>query len=266
MDSSGWAVTDSSMSTSTDDGFQQFLDMNTMDNLGQTLDYHFHGFQQPAGSHILQPHSANQLDVSMTGTDAPILLSPAVSSMQQQMPSMTTSAPFQALPAAMMPPPTPSEALMNSLDAQIQFLQQQKMQHQQRQLEEQQTAFFARNTGSIVPPTPQSLELQPGAGQFYGTPSHNAEQRRKQQRQQQHQQHHSADYGYQRISEQSDVRGFACYPPLRRLVADFSADVVHATCVSGRYAAGYTVLDRVSIRCLGRLLQSTDLAGAALPE
>jgi hypothetical protein len=192
MDSSTWNVADHAMHSSTDDDFQQFLDLNSMGNLSSDLNYNFQGFQDSTGNgHLLDGTQREQLDTPMSGTDASIILSRADPALQQQMPpAMTSAGPYQGIPATMMPPPTPTEAIVNSIDAQIQFLQQQKMQHQQFQLEEQQAAFFApRNR--MVPPTPQSLEIPAGAGRYYHQPSP-AE-------------HQAMDYRYQRSNDQQDV-------------------------------------------------------------
>ncbi|KAK3996340.1 helix-loop-helix DNA-binding domain-containing protein [Cladorrhinum sp. PSN332] len=187
MDSSGWTVTDHGVHNTTDDDFQHFLDISTMGNIPDGINYDFHGFTSSASTH--------QMDTPMTGTgaDVPMLLSPAMPALQQQVPAITTTAAYQSIPATMMPPPTPSEAIVNSLDAQIHFLQQQKLQAQQHQLEEQ-AAFFARQQTRIIPPTPQSLELPPGSNPFYA--QHNAHEQQSQQ---------PVDYRYQRAKEQADV-------------------------------------------------------------
>lgn len=91
----------------------------------------------------------------------------------------------------MLSPSIPSDNISN-IDAQIQYLQQQKFQQQQRQLQEQQATFFVNHSHS-VPPTPQSLQMTPGSGQFY---SHIEQMSHRT----------SFDRGYhQRIAEQQDV-------------------------------------------------------------
>jgi len=193
MDTSGWSVSDHPMHPPSDDDFQQFLDMNGMGNMTDSLNYDFQEFQAATGSaHMLQTSRA-QLDTPMSCTDTAMLLSPSDTTLQHQMPAMTTAAPYQTVPTTMMPPPTPSEAIVNSIDAQIQFLQQQKMQHQQRQIEEQQAAFFARQQTQMVPPTPQSLEIPPTANQFF---SQSGSADRQQQ---------PIDYRYQQAKDQQDV-------------------------------------------------------------
>lgn len=198
MESSTWPVPNQSVHSTTEDDFQQFLNMNGMGNLTDSMNYSFQDFQSSSGTQLLQSHPREPLDIPMSGADTPMLLSPAVSTMQHQMPALTSTAPFQSIPATMMPPPTPSEAIVDSIDAQIQFLQQQKLQHQQRQMEEQQAVFFARQQSRMVPPTPQSLDIQPGNNHYYGQPG-----AADQQQQQQHQQ--AIEYRYQRLKDQQDV-------------------------------------------------------------
>jgi hypothetical protein len=191
MDSSSWAVADHSVHPAPEDDFQQYLDMNGMGNLADGINYNFQDFQPSGGPQLLQQQPREQLDMPMSGTDAPILLSPAVPAMQHHMPTITSAASYQSVPATMMPPPTPNEAIVDTIEAQIQFLQQQKMRHQQRHMEEQQAAFFTRQQRSMVPPTPQSLELQPGSNHYY-PPSSGPEQQQSQQPQQQQQQQQQA--------------------------------------------------------------------------
>ncbi|KXX76992.1 Phosphorus acquisition-controlling protein [Madurella mycetomatis] len=201
MDSSTWAVPNPSVHSTTEDDFQQFLDMNGMGNLTDGMNYTFQDFQSSSSTQLLQSHPREPLDIAMSGADASILLSPAVSTMQHQVPALTTTASYQTIPATMMPPPTPSDAIVDSIDAHIQLLQQQKLQHQQRQMEEQHAAFFARQPNRIVPPTPQSLEIQPGNNHYYGQP-----RTAEQQQQQQQQQQQAVEYRYQRLKDQQDVR------------------------------------------------------------
>lgn len=94
---------------------------------------------------------------------------------------------------------TPDDAI-SEIDAQIHFLRHQRLQQQQRQLEEQQrrlqeqqAALYAQQQQqqrNIVPPTPQSLEMQ-AASQFFAS---------------QDQAHSSRMFdGYQQIKEQQDM-------------------------------------------------------------
>jgi hypothetical protein len=204
MDSSSWAVADHSVHPAPEDDFQQYLDMN-MGSLGDGMNYSFQDFQPSGGQQLLQSHPREQLDMPMSGTDAPILLSPAVPAMQHHMPAITSAASYQSVPATMMPPPSPNEAIVDTIEAQIQFLQQQKMRHQQRHMEEQQAAFFTRQQRGMVPPTPQSLELQPGSNHYYPPSSEPEPQQSQQPQQQQQQQQQAIEYRYQRLKDQADV-------------------------------------------------------------
>ena len=152
MSSSAWDGQDQAMTTTADDDFHQFLDMSGMGNLGDGMQFDFQGFQD--GS--VMNHARDSADTIMgepenngmmaTGNGIPI----------------TTPAGQPSIPAHMI---TPSSDAISTIDAQIQYLQQQKFQQQQRQLQEQQVAFFS-NQNHSVPPTPQSLEM-PHSGQFY---------------------------------------------------------------------------------------------------
>jgi hypothetical protein len=213
MDSSGWSGQDHPMHTGPEDDFQQFLDMGSLPNLPEGLNFDFNDFQAGNGAHMMQGPAREQMDTPMDGTDAGVL-SRTDPALQHQMPAMTTAASYQTIPTTMIPPPTPSEAIVDSIDAQIQFLQQQKMQHQQRQIEEQQAVFFANQQRQMVPPTPQSMELQPSNARFYGqhNPGEQPQPMPQQQPQQQtpqpqpqHPQQQIIDYRYQRLKEQQEV-------------------------------------------------------------
>lgn len=183
-----------------DDDFQQFLDMNNMNsmgNLGDGLQFDF-DFQNPNGGHLMQVQHRDALDTPMGGTEGSVLMSTAM----RQMPTMTTAPTNPSIPSAMMPanphPHAHTHAhgdAMSDIDAQIQFLQQQKIQQQQRQMEQQQVAFFAQQQSRMVPPTPQSLELQAGNHRFYAQPEQHTPQ----------QQQELFD-NFHRMKEQQDVR------------------------------------------------------------
>jgi hypothetical protein len=209
--SSGWDGQEGQIHPAADDDFQQYLDMNGMGGLGDGLQFDFQDFpdfQNAANSSIIQPSQArpdhHHLDTPMSGTDMPALVSTRPEAPLHHSAPMRpmTSGPSHAavaamvtLPAAMVPlpttshaPPTPSEAI-NDIDAKIVFLQQQRIQQQQRQLEEQQAAFFAQRS-RMVPPTPQSLDIQAGTRYFVQpdqTPQQGIYER------------------YQRIGDQQDV-------------------------------------------------------------
>jgi hypothetical protein len=75
---------------------------------------------------------------------------------------ITTTAGYSTKPALVHP--TANDSLVE-LDAQIQFLQHQRHQQQQRQLQEQQRNFYAQQR--MIPPTPNSVELHSATSQYY---------------------------------------------------------------------------------------------------
>ncbi|OIW34911.1 hypothetical protein CONLIGDRAFT_30882 [Coniochaeta ligniaria NRRL 30616] len=194
MMNSTWNGQDHSMQAGQDDDFQQFLDMNGMDNMGDGMQFDFQDFHDGNGAnnHMLPNQHRQTLDTAMSGTDTPDMLARSDPTGLHQMPAITSGVSYQSIPATMIPPPTPTEAIVNTIDAQIQFLQQQKLQHQ---LQEQQAALFAQQQQRIVPPTPQSLELQAGTHHYYSNHSQ-ADQTPQQQ---------PLDYRYQRLKEQQEM-------------------------------------------------------------
>ncbi|CAM1506900.1 Fc.00g065410.m01.CDS01 [Cosmosporella sp. VM-42] len=151
MSSSAWDGQDQAMTATSDDDFHQFLDMSGMANLGDGMQFDFQGFQD--GS--VMSHAREPADTIMGESENNTMMGAGNSI------PITTSAGQPSIPAHMM---TPSSDAISTIDAQIQYLQQQKFQQQQRQLQEQQAAFFSNQSHS-VPPTPQSLEMP--NGQFY---------------------------------------------------------------------------------------------------
>lgn len=193
MDPVSWG---DAMQPAPEDDFQQFLDMYDMANMADGIQFDYQEFHNPTGADMMHAPHRQPADAPMTGTDTPDVISTAdPGALRHQMSPMTTTPSYQSIPTSMMPPPTPDEALVDSIDAQIQFLQQQKLQHQHRQLEEQQAAFLAHQQARMVPPTPQSLELQAGTSHFYSQaprPDHTPQQ-------------HPVDYRYQRVKDQQEV-------------------------------------------------------------
>ncbi|RSL54286.1 hypothetical protein CEP53_007476 [Fusarium sp. AF-6] len=177
MSSAAWDGQDQAMTSTTDEEFHQFINMAS---LGDGMHFDFQGFPDGSAQGLMnQPRDAP--DTIMTDTENPGLMSVA-----NAMP-MSTSTGQPTIPAHMM---TPASDPISNIDAQIQYLQQQKFQQQQRQLQEQQAAFFHSHNHS-VPPTPQSLEM-PNSGQFYSQ----AEQVS---------QSGVYDRGYQRMKDQQDM-------------------------------------------------------------
>ncbi|KAH6689092.1 phosphorus acquisition-controlling protein [Plectosphaerella plurivora] len=205
MDASGWTTQDQSLPTGGDDDFQQFLDMGSMGGMGESLQFDFQDFGAANGGSMMQQNHREQMDTQMGGTENQMVMAVPSQSVgpgpqnqhqhqHQQHIAMSSAASHPSIPAhqiIQMPPP---QDTISDIDAQIQFLQQQRLQHQQRQLQEQQVhaqqqaAFYARQ--NQVPPTPQSLEMPPNSGQFYS----------QDQRQQ-----NVFDSRYQRMKEQQDM-------------------------------------------------------------
>ncbi|KAI5466059.1 hypothetical protein BGZ63DRAFT_121476 [Mariannaea sp. PMI_226] len=155
MASNTWDGQDQTMAASGEDDFGQFLDMTGMGNLSDGMHFDFHGFQDGSAQGMMnQPRDT--ADTIMTNSDGQGLVSNA------NIP-ISTSTSQASIPAHMM---TPSMDPISTIDAQIQYLQQQKFEQQQRQIQEQQVAFFSTRNNHSVPPTPQSLEM-PNSGQFY---------------------------------------------------------------------------------------------------
>lgn len=205
MDDSSWNTQNQSLPPGNDEDFHQFLDMGGMGGMSDSIQFDFQDFAASNGNAMLQQNPREQLDTQMGGTDALAMAGQAqhVPQSQHQQLSMTTAVAHPSIPAhQMIPMPQPTDPI-GDIDAQIQFLQQQRLQHQQRQIQEQQVqqqvqqqaqqhaVFYARQ--NQVPPTPQSLEMPPNSGHFYS--------------QDQHQQN-VFESRYQRMKDQQDVRRF----------------------------------------------------------
>ncbi|KAG8421218.1 hypothetical protein J3458_003113 [Metarhizium acridum] len=198
MASAAWDGQDQHMASATEDEFNQFLDMSGMGNMGDGMQFDFHGFQDGPSQAIMDQHQhqhqhpqhqhRQQADAIMGDADPSHIIPRSDGLLQNHTPAMVTTAGMQA---QLLATSAPSDAL-SSIDAQIQYLQQQKFHQQQRQLQEQRATFFANQSHS-VPPTPQSMEMPPGSGQFYSQPE-------------QMSQRTAYDRGYhQRMSEQQDM-------------------------------------------------------------
>lgn len=156
--------------------------------MGDSMAFDFNDFQSGSGSGMMHPSGREQLDTQMGGTDANMVMSNANAAMQSQLINMTTAAAHPAIPTQLIPPPTPTDAI-TEIDAQIQYLQQQRVQQQHRQIHEQHVYYTNQHA---VPPTPQSLEMPPASNQFYSDQSRTP----------------MFDNRYQRMKEQQDVRCF----------------------------------------------------------
>ncbi|KAI0136570.1 phosphorus acquisition-controlling protein [Xylariales sp. AK1849] len=186
MDPNGWNGQDHLLPPAAEDDFQQFLELGDMSTLGDALQFDFQGFGNLNGASIMHTHAAHDgIDTQMSGTEVPGTGSRSHLGIQSQMPPMTSASVVPSIPSQICSPQRGNASnTISEIDAQIQFLQHQKIQQQHRQLEEQQrrievqqAAFFAQQQRSIVPPTPQSLEMQ-AASQYYThgdqTPHHSA--------------------------------------------------------------------------------------------
>ncbi|KAL7787539.1 hypothetical protein V8C37DRAFT_264009 [Trichoderma ceciliae] len=158
MSSATWNTQDQTMAAPSEDDFQQFLDISGIGNMGDGMQFDFHGFQDDA-PHSIMAQPRQTADAIMRDADPSSMIPRSDGLLQNHTPAMAP------MPSHMMAATASREAISN-IDAQIQYLQQQKFQQQQRQLQEQQATFFA-NHGHSVPPTPQSLEMTPGSGRFY---------------------------------------------------------------------------------------------------
>jgi hypothetical protein len=211
MNPNNWSGQESSMHQGSQDDFQQFLDMGEMPSLGDGMQFDFQGFSASNGGSMIHNHAAHDgLDTQMSGTETPNATTRNNIGLSHQMPPLTSGPARPAIPSQLMSSHhgNASDAI-SDLDAQIQFLQHQKLQQQQRQLEEQQrrfaeqqAAFFAQQQ-NMVPPTPQSLEMQ-AANQFYSQGDQTP-----------HRSQGMFDR-YQRLKEHQDVRVYALPPSLLR--------------------------------------------------
>ncbi|PQE20785.1 phosphorus acquisition-controlling protein [Rutstroemia sp. NJR-2017a BBW] len=158
----GWNPQDPTLPVSSQDDFQQFLDM-TMPNLGDALHFDFDfNQQQSQGAQIMHAENAESMMARMANAGG----IGHTGSMQEHIQSLTTTSSQPAiLGTTMAHAQGPAESLTD-IDAQIRYLQHQRLREQQRQLQEQQRNYYTQNR--IIPPTPNSMEMH-GANQnqFY---------------------------------------------------------------------------------------------------
>lgn len=201
MDSGSWNGQDQALSSSGEDDFQQYLEMGGMTSLGDGLQFDFQDFPGTNGPSMMHHSHGDAIDTPMTNSNIPATIARNDMGPQSQMSPMTSAPNHSGISSHMMTPHHTSSDAISEIDAQIQFLQQQRLQQERRQLveqqrrfHEQQAAFYAQQQQrNIVPPTPQSLEIQ-AATQFFA---------------QQDQAHSSGLFdGYHHLKEQQDVRRF----------------------------------------------------------
>ncbi|RYP54196.1 hypothetical protein DL768_000975 [Monosporascus sp. mg162] len=177
MDPNTWNGQDPSLSPTGDDDFHQFLEMGGMANLGDGLHFDFPDFNAGNNPAMMQQAHRETVDTPMDNTDQAPMLPRSSLSMQSSIPPMTSASSHQTIPTQVMPPQRSANDAISEIDAQIQHLQFQRLQQEQRRLEEhqrrfqeQQAAYFAQQQRcNMVPPTPQSLEIQ-AANRFYTHP------------------------------------------------------------------------------------------------
>ncbi|RWA12293.1 hypothetical protein EKO27_g2818 [Xylaria grammica] len=194
-----WNGQDQNMSSTGDDDFQQFFDIG-MSNMNDAMQFDFPAFNTQNGPSMIQSGHRDSVDTPMSDANVSSIVAQNNMGPQTRVSAMT-SAPSHPPALSQIVPhqQTPNDAI-SEIDAQIQFLQHQRLQQQQRQLEEQQrrlqeqqAALYAQQQQqqrNIVPPTPQSLEMQ-ASSQFFAS---------------QDQGHSSRMFeGYQQIKEQQDM-------------------------------------------------------------
>lgn len=156
------------MGAGPDDDFQQFLDMSAMGNMGDGMQFDFNAFQNGnTQQHMMHQARDHPQDSIMANSDTPNLLPRTDGMMPEPTPAMATSVAGHPHMSSNLVPTSAPDNSISDIDAQIQYLQQQKFHQQQRQLHEQRVAFFNTPHGHSVPPTPQSFEMPPGSGNFY---------------------------------------------------------------------------------------------------
>ncbi|CZS94739.1 related to transcription factor NUC-1 [Rhynchosporium graminicola] len=160
--STGWDGQDQTLSTAQDD-FQQFLDLG-INGLGDGLQFDFPEFNQQ-GAQIMVQTGGDNMDTAMgngnqgMGQDT---------TMQEHMPAMTVASNHQSIHGPAIMKGHASNESLSELDAQIQYLQHQRHEQQQRQIQEQQRNFYAQS--GMIPPTPNSLEMHGGGAHYYTQP------------------------------------------------------------------------------------------------
>lgn len=164
--STTWSGQDPTLSSASQDDFQQFLDMG-MQNIGDGLNFDFADFSAQENANIngqmLQHDGGDAMDTSGMEGDMAMLNHKDATMMQPQIIPSTSASGHSTIASAPISIPIPNNSLIE-LDAQIQYLQQQRHQQQQRQMQEQQHNFYVHQR--MVPPTPNSVEMHSN-GQFY---------------------------------------------------------------------------------------------------
>jgi hypothetical protein len=169
MDSSAtWNGQDPIVTSAPQDDFHQYLDIG-MSNLNEGLNFEFPDYSGQHNGQAMQQDGGEAMDTRMDVDMG--LLAHKDTIMQGQMPPMTTAAAHATIAGTTLDHGHSSSDSLVELDAQIQYLQQQRQQHQQRQMQEQQQRnFYATQQNRMVPPTPNSIEMHGSNSQYYPAP------------------------------------------------------------------------------------------------
>lgn len=219
MGSAPWTPQDQAMQTGSEEDFNQFVDMGgmSMSGLAEQMPYEFHGFSDASNAaQILSHHQAAAAARATTAASAVDMAGVNVRVDQSTHGQQQT--------------PSPADTI-SQIDAQIQFLQRERAQQQQRQILKHQPGFYGRPTSAQqqpaipvttsapsheIPPTPQSLKLAPVSDHFYTTgadhcqpPPRSQSQTPSHQTQSQRQSDSVYDSTFSHIGEQQDLVGVA---------------------------------------------------------
>ncbi|GAP85939.1 putative phosphorus acquisition-controlling protein [Rosellinia necatrix] len=214
INSAAWNGQDQNISPTGDDDFQQFFDIGMSNS--DSMPFDFQTFNTQNDPSMMHHSHRDPVDTPMSDANVSSIVTQNAMGVQNQAPAMTSAPSHPAVLSQILSHrQTPNDAI-SEIDAQIQFLQHQRLQQQQRQLEEQQrrlqeqqAALYAQQQQqqqqqqqkqqqqhqqqqqrNIIPPTPQSLEMQ-AASQFFAS---------------QDQAHSSRMFeGYQQMKDQQDM-------------------------------------------------------------
>lgn len=128
--------------------------------VGLQFDFDFNQ-QQSQDQQMMHQDGMDSMNTGMAGNHQVGL----DGSMHDHMSSMTTASSHSAILGTPVVHPHTSTESLTHLDAQIQYLQQQKHEQQLRQSQEQQRNFYVQNR--IIPPTPNSMEIHGANQHFY---------------------------------------------------------------------------------------------------
>lgn len=135
--------------------FQQFLDLDMQFDFQANFDTH-------NANHLMQQDNHDVMDTHMH--DESGRMGQLDTMMHEQIPTTDVSS-HSTVPTTPIVSGHMSTENLVELDAQIQYLQHQRKQAQERQMQEQQRNFFAQT--NMIPPTPNSFEMHPNVGNYY---------------------------------------------------------------------------------------------------